>query len=874
MTAVRHTNGDYITLATLPTMTGDFTIRWWQKCNSGEYGGAGEHIVVGLGTTGGSSEGLLTDIGITANTTVTAVAFRNGGSDLQSTNIATGSFTGWICCMWRHTAGSASYTFSYRLENATTWTNVTLTLGAQLTMAGGALYIGSDQFAEHAVDSDTRAFAVKNSRDSDATALSESQALNTTPGGSPLHWLDLDSATNAGVNGGSAANGTVTGTLQTDTTEPVESVPLAANLTAGAGVAGAFALQAACVGSASVLGFFGLRATCLGSASIAATLGQPPNLAASLSCSAGITPEVYTSSFSATENPLSDGGRWSTPKDRTAMRASGGIAYGTQAGGALDDSIALCSGIWPPDCEIITTISKGSLSGIVETEHIHRGSDAGTYYEVNFAHDGQYCDFVRAEGGITNSDYTFLIPSLTYSIPGGVVNAGDRLRTRMVGDTITAWIDRGSGWVLIGSASDTSVGGHAKWSTGKPGIGAFITSGSGPLSNYAVTDLSINALTKADLIGVWLTANLSGGAACTGTLTLRAGLTCSAVLAGSIAGQVQLQAALAASATCTGTATGKGALAASLTGSATLAPALVGAGAISATCTGGATLTAAPGGLGALAASPVGSASITGGVGGTGALAASVSGGAACAGTLAGKGALSAGLSGGAACTGTLALQAGLACSAVVAGSMIAGQIQAALSAGATCAGAMAALGALAAGLTGGASVAVTLQAAGALAANLAGGASVAGNLGASGGNLAAAISAGAVLSAALNGKGSLAAGLGAGAAVSGTLLGGAACTASPGGSASCSGTILSSSVLTATAGGSASLAASLAGKAQLTAAPGASAVIGGMLQPYMFASLSGGAACAGTLQQPSQAYTVAFDSIVLGDSLARSALL
>src|ERR1041384_3316450 len=167
--SVRHTNGDYLSSTSMPTMSGDWTSCCWIKCNAGEYGGGSEHIVFGMGLGGGSSEGLLIDIGIANNTTMTAVCFRNGGGELQTNDFRTGSFTGWVCVMWRHTSGSTSYDFSWRLENSTTWTTVTLTLSTALVSAGASMYIGSDQFAEHAIDSDTRHCFVQNVRMTDAT---------------------------------------------------------------------------------------------------------------------------------------------------------------------------------------------------------------------------------------------------------------------------------------------------------------------------------------------------------------------------------------------------------------------------------------------------------------------------------------------------------------------------------------------------------------------------------------------------------------------------------------------------------------------------------------------------------------------------------
>ncbi len=199
--------------------------------------------------------------------------------------------------------------------------------------------------------------------------------------------------------------------------------------------------------------------------------------------------QSFTTTFTGTENPLSESSQWSTPTDRTDFRKLGGVAYGTQAGGAFDDSIAMLAGTWTSNTEVVTTIFKGSASGIQEVEHIHRCASAGTYYEINFAHDGQYCDFVRAEGGVALEDYTYLIASGTFTISGGVSN-GDILKSRMDNNTLTAWIDKGSGFVLIGSASDTSVGGHAKYTGGNPGIGAFKTAGSGAMDQYCFTDFT------------------------------------------------------------------------------------------------------------------------------------------------------------------------------------------------------------------------------------------------------------------------------------------------------------------------------------------------------------------------------------------------
>lgn len=225
MTSVRHTNGDYLRTTTLPTMTGDWIWGFWLKIPAAGWGNAGETVPFGMGNTGGSSEGFILDIGFSVNTTCTALLFRNAAANTDSSNILTGSDANWIFVSLQHASGSSSYTLRTRRENSTTFTTVTLNCGAQITAVGGEIRIGSDQFDEHVIDASSRSFWLQATTMSDATLLTASQNLNTAPTGTNLHWLDLDSPTNAEVNGGTAANWTVTGTLLTDSSEPTEAVP-------------------------------------------------------------------------------------------------------------------------------------------------------------------------------------------------------------------------------------------------------------------------------------------------------------------------------------------------------------------------------------------------------------------------------------------------------------------------------------------------------------------------------------------------------------------------------------------------------------------------------------------------------------------------
>lgn len=181
-------------------------------------------------------------------------------------------------------------------------------------------------------------------------------------------------------------------------------------------------------------------------------------------------------------------------------------------GGAFDDSYAHLTAAWPSADYVITaTIFKGTTSGIQEVELLFRvtdspGSPNVFLYEINFAHNGQYVDFVRWNGGIAPGDFTYLIPTGTFSVPGGI-NNGDVIRGVMIGNTLTAYINKGSGFTLIGSASDTAgPGGTALYTTGTPGIGAFKTAGSGAMNQCAFTDFLAETVGDSLFLGAGTTS--------------------------------------------------------------------------------------------------------------------------------------------------------------------------------------------------------------------------------------------------------------------------------------------------------------------------------------------------------------------------------
>ncbi len=239
----------------------------------------------------------------------------------------------------------------------------------------------------------------------------------------------------------------------------------------------------------------------------------PPRLGmGSLAIPVTIAKRTFSTTFAATENPISEGGIWSSnATDRTRVATAGGIAIGTQVSTSqppYDDSYAyLNNGTWGPDIEIIVTIFKGVPVGIQELECNFRcqdsvGSTAAFLYEINLAHDGQYCNFGGWGGDATNvSNFFGLAPDLVqpgvqFSVPGGV-HDGDLFKCTLVGNALNAYINYndGNGYHIIntnGPVLDTSVGGGARYTSGKPGIGFYNEAQHGAVNaQFGMRDVAI-----------------------------------------------------------------------------------------------------------------------------------------------------------------------------------------------------------------------------------------------------------------------------------------------------------------------------------------------------------------------------------------------
>jgi len=194
---------------------------------------------------------------------------------------------------------------------------------------------------------------------------------------------------------------------------------------------------------------------------------------------------TYSTVFSLTENPISEGAVWKNGKtvglDWSDVRTTAGLAFGTQNGLVnFNDSIAILQGSWTADQTATATVrtTNQQTGGIFEevelllrfaiTPHGARG------YEMNYScrRDGsQYVQIVRWNGAL--GSWT-LLDART----GPGLKDGDQVKATIVGSTITTYINNAA----IFSVTDTA------FTSGTPGLGFYLQGGSAALAgDYGFT---------------------------------------------------------------------------------------------------------------------------------------------------------------------------------------------------------------------------------------------------------------------------------------------------------------------------------------------------------------------------------------------------
>jgi hypothetical protein len=204
---------------------------------------------------------------------------------------------------------------------------------------------------------------------------------------------------------------------------------------------------------------------------------------------------TYQTSFDATENPISEGGRWINGKkvglDWQNVRTIPGLAFGTQSGSSrqYDDSTAVLTGTWAPDQTVQATVhsvkQKSSISEEVEIRlRTTIAAHLCTGYEINFRclkTSDAYMEIVRWNGPLGNFTRLAHYDGAQY----GVSN-GDIVKATIVGKTITAYINN----VQMGQVAD----GHP-FVSGSPGMGFWLLQTADPADYGFSNFLAVDGLT-------------------------------------------------------------------------------------------------------------------------------------------------------------------------------------------------------------------------------------------------------------------------------------------------------------------------------------------------------------------------------------------
>ena len=217
---------------------------------------------------------------------------------------------------------------------------------------------------------------------------------------------------------------------------------------------------------------------------------------------AAALPRSYSTTFSATENPISDGGSWTnglaTGLDWTNMRTTPGKCFGTETGSAaspFDDSCALLTGIWPANQQaggvIFNTRSAGNWNSELEIRlRSTLAAHSNTGYECNVrvkTGDLPYVEIIRWNGAIGAFTSLVHLDNATW-----VLATGDTVRASAVGSVLSVYLTiagvnggTGVGVEFTAATYNTSTGNDGGtggnpggpdsviWTSGNPGLGSF-----------------------------------------------------------------------------------------------------------------------------------------------------------------------------------------------------------------------------------------------------------------------------------------------------------------------------------------------------------------------------------------------------------------
>ena len=185
----------------------------------------------------------------------------------------------------------------------------------------------------------------------------------------------------------------------------------------------------------------------------------------------------YSTSFAATENPLSEGGKWINGKaaglDWNNAQTVPGKAYAADFATGYNDPIAVLNTSFTANQYAQGTVyrapgySPGVNHEIELLLHFQISANNARGYEVLWAHQGNMA-IVRWNGPLGN--YTPLVDNLQI----GQAVDGDVLRAEIVGNVIKVY--KNGALVATGPTDAT-------WTSGQPGMGFWPKPGASP-QNY------------------------------------------------------------------------------------------------------------------------------------------------------------------------------------------------------------------------------------------------------------------------------------------------------------------------------------------------------------------------------------------------------
>jgi hypothetical protein len=217
--------------------------------------------------------------------------------------------------------------------------------------------------------------------------------------------------------------------------------------------------------------------------------------------------KTYATNFPVTENPISEGGRWTNGGifGKTNVQTAPGKAYGTMVSfdrSQFIDSCACLSG-FGPDHEVLCTISNSGAVNGLEVEILLRAditSDHISLYELDCVYTKRGIDLVRWDMTRANPN-SFTVLRDSHTVPRRLLgdeapfSNGDQVYARIVGSVITCKYKRTGQGQFSDLFTYNTARDSVKYGSGNPGIGFWNETGIAlNQSKFAWSDFTATAL--------------------------------------------------------------------------------------------------------------------------------------------------------------------------------------------------------------------------------------------------------------------------------------------------------------------------------------------------------------------------------------------